>query len=133
MNRQRIHLSDIKFVIDGHWTPTFETLTKSNEFNLDESQFFSRNKSFSIVTKSFITYDFIAFNRETAKNIITILRNLLRQSSSSAKRMAIFAKANNKYLFSTQQQNKPLAFTTNAEALEYDIFVMVSQHILFLQ
>eukprot|EP00485_Elphidium_margaritaceum_P009137 CAMPEP_0202688930 /NCGR_PEP_ID=MMETSP1385-20130828/4309_1 /ASSEMBLY_ACC=CAM_ASM_000861 /TAXON_ID=933848 /ORGANISM="Elphidium margaritaceum" /LENGTH=494 /DNA_ID=CAMNT_0049343989 /DNA_START=82 /DNA_END=1566 /DNA_ORIENTATION=+ len=125
---QMIELSEILFVIDGHWTPVFEQLNECSaqqSFDQHESQFFHRSRCFSIVTNTYMTYDFIAFNADTNFSIVHILRSIIQQTHERASKMAIYAKANRKYNDALGLQ--PLVFTDTVSALEFEMFVLVLQ------
>ena len=119
---QMIDLNEILFVISGHWTPIFDRL-KENEtqFGMDESQFFHHSRCFSIVTNTYMTYDFISFNPESNHSIVNTMRSIIGQSMRTAKKFAIFAKANKKYI----NQTRPLIFKDNLEMLNFEMFVLV--------
>eukprot|EP01084_Bolivina_argentea_P042419 78208_1 len=111
---QMLEISEILFVISGHWTPIFESLNEIEEtqFDMDESQFFHRSKCFSIVTNTYMSYDFISFNSETNQSIVNTMRTIIHQNHEKSQKMAIYAKANKKYFDGMNQiQNIPLIFT----------------------
>lgn len=124
---QMLELSEILFVIDGHWTPIFDQLNaasvEQDSFDHDESLFFHRSKCFSIVTNTYMTYDFISFNSEMNKCIVSTLNAIRHQTHELSSKMAIHAKANNKYIDALNQT--PLVFTDTLSALNFEMFVLV--------
>merc|ERR1712157_566512 len=117
---QMLELSEILFIIDGHWTPIFEQLNESaaqQSFDMDESQFFHRSKCFSIITNTYMTYDFISFNSQTNKCIVNTLRTIIHQTHELSSKMAIHAKANKKYYDGMNQT--PLIFKDTLSALNF--------------
>lgn len=124
---QMIELSEILFIIDGHWTPMFDQLNaasvEQDSFDHDESLFFHRSKCFSIVTNTYMTYDFISFNSEMNKCIVSTLNAIRHQTHEIASKMAIHAKANRKYNDALNQT--PLIFTDTLSALNFEMFVLV--------
>eukprot|EP00483_Globobulimina_turgida_P011455 UN11477 len=92
---------------------------------MDESEFFHRSKCFSIVTNTYMTYDFISFNQQTNKSIVNTLRLILYQTHEICSKMAIHAKANRKYLDGMNQT--PLIFKDTLAALNFEMFVLILQ------
>jgi len=136
-----IHINEINFVMEGHWTPTFMSLAQSNDMDNvgmedngsanNEStigeDFFHRNKSFSIVTNTFKTFELVCFHPSTMNQIVKTLRSVIYQSSMQAKTLAIFAKANRKYMFS-QQQKRRIGNKNTLPDLEFDTFVAMFEN-----
>jgi len=120
---QMLELSEILFIIDGHWTPIFATLSNETSFDVTTSNFFHRSKCFSIVTNTFMTYDFISFNAPTNVCIVNTLRSIIHQTHEVSSKMAIFAKANKKY--ATSMNQTPLIFKTTLSALNFEMFVLI--------
>ncbi|ETO32367.1 hypothetical protein RFI_04749, partial [Reticulomyxa filosa] len=130
-----IHLSDIHFVMEGHWTPNFlnlssmnashETLTTEDTNTNTESlrEFFHRDKSFSIVTKAYKTYELVCFHPSTRNRIVKTIRSLIYQTPMQAKSLAIFAQANRKYLSAQKRAVSPLGVHHNLDDLEFNAFV----------
>jgi len=122
---QMLELSEILFIIDGHWTPIFATLSNETSFDVTTSNFFHRSKCFSIVTNTYMTYDFISFNSQTNACIVNTLRSIIHQTHEVSSKMAIFAKANKKY--ATSMNQTPLIFKTTLSALNFEMFVLILQ------
>ncbi|ETO36074.1 hypothetical protein RFI_00987 [Reticulomyxa filosa] len=131
--------------MEGHWTPTFLNLSRSAAENENEmagtnesedannnnndpttigEEFFHRGKSFSIVTNTYKTFELICFHPPTMSQIVKTLRGVIYQSSMQAKSLAIYAKANRKYMFS-QQQKRRIGNKNTLDDLEFDTFVAV--------
>merc|ERR1712087_1085138 len=90
------------------------------------ASFVHRSKCFSVVTNTYMTYDFICFNAETTHTIVHTLRGIIHQSRELSSKMAIRAKANRKYLDGMNQT--PLVFHNTLSALTFEIFVLVLQN-----
>ena len=124
---QMLELGEILFIIDGHWTPIFESLVNSDQMDDNAAQefasYFHRSKCFSIVTNTYMTYDFLCFNPETTSSIVNTLRSIIHQSRELSSKMAIHAKANKKYQEGMSQT--PLVFPDTLSALNFEMFVLV--------
>ena len=122
-----LELGEILFIIDGHWTPIFESLVNSDQMDDNAAQefasYFHRSKCFSIVTNTYMTYDFLCFNPETTSSIVNTLRSIIHQSRELSSKMAIHAKANKKYQEGMSQS--PLVFPDTLSALNFEMFVLV--------
>ena len=65
-----------------------------------------------------MTYDFISLNKEMNKQNVSTLNAIRHQTHELSSKMAIHAKANNKYIDALNQT--PLVFTDTLSALNFE-------------